>query len=90
MGSKFNCKEQEIQFISPDSLFTYQTAKKRMLRRPYASRMPVKMLLGTNFINESANQMYAYEINNLPVDSITISSLDLSTGGILCNLKETI
>ena len=79
VGSKFNCKEQEIQFISPDSLFTYQTAKKRMLRRPYASRMPVKMLLGTNFINESANQMYAYEINNLPVDSITISSLDLST-----------
>lgn len=79
VGSKFNRKRQEIHFICPDSLFSYQVDKKQMLRREYVNDMPVKMQLGTNFIDESADRMYAYEINNLPVNSITISSLDLST-----------
>lgn len=79
MGAKFNKKCQAIEFITPDSLFTYQVDVKLSQKRPYANRMPVKMQLGTNFINEMDGQMYAYEINNLPTDSTTIAALDLST-----------
>lgn len=78
VGSKFNEKTQEIVFITPDSLFTYKADKRLIIKKPYANRMPVMMLLGTNFLNESTGEMYAYEINNLPIDSITIASLNLS------------
>lgn len=79
MGAKFNEKEQAIQFITPDSLFTYQVDEKNIKKRPYANRMPVKMQLGTNFMDETAGLMYAYEINNLPIDSTTIAALDMRT-----------
>lgn len=79
MGSKFNEKEQAIQFITPDSFLTYQVDAKLSQKRPYANRMPVKMQLGTNFTDEAGGLMYAYEINNLPIDSTTIAALDMQT-----------
>lgn len=79
MGSKFNVKRQEIEFITPDSLFVYQVNAKRSLKRPYANRMPLQMLLGTSFINGTDGKLYAYEINNLPTNSLTMAALDMST-----------
>lgn len=79
IGSKFDEKKQAIQFITPDSLFTYQVDKRIIERRPYANHMPVKMQLGTCFMDELAGRMYAYEINNLPIDSTTMAVLDTQT-----------
>ncbi|MDD3036569.1 hypothetical protein [Bacteroides sp.] len=79
MGSKFNVEAQEIQFITPDSFFTYQVGTKKSQKRPYANEMPVKMQLGTNFINGATGNICAYEINNLPIGSITMATLDRST-----------
>ena len=79
MGAKFNLEAQEIQFITPDSFFTYQVDTKKSLKRPYANEMPVKMQLGTNYINGATGNICAYEINNLPIGSITMASLDQST-----------
>lgn len=79
LGSKFNEKQQMIWFISKDSLFTYQVDNKKLSSMAYANKMPVQMLLGTNFIDETNNKIYAYEINNLPVGNTTIAVLDIPT-----------
>lgn len=79
MGAKFNEIGQEIQFITPDSFFTYRVDTKKSQKRPYTNEMPVKMQLGTSFINGETGQICAYEINNLPIGSITMAALDQST-----------
>lgn len=81
VGSKFYEKRQEVVFITPDSLFTYLTDKRQVVKKPYANKQPVSMLLGTSFINEANGEVYAYEINNLPVGSTTIAALNLDTRG---------
>jgi len=79
LGSKFNEKTQSILFISQDSLLTYDVAKKQLLSKAYANKMPFKMLLGTNFIDETTNKIYAYEINSLPRGTTTTAALDITT-----------
>jgi len=79
MGSKFNEKEQSILFINQDSLFSYNVGKKQLSSKEYANIMPFKIQLGTNFVDEKSNKLYAYEINNLPKGSTTIASLDVPT-----------
>jgi hypothetical protein len=79
MGSKFNEKEQCILFINQDSLFRYDVGTKQLFCKEYANKLPFKMLLGTNFVDEKSNKIYAYEINNLPDGSITIAALDVPT-----------
>ncbi|MDP4237854.1 MAG: hypothetical protein Q8904_00095 [Bacteroidota bacterium] len=79
LGSKFTDKQQNILFISKDSLYTYQVDNKQLIRNRYANKMPVQMLLGTSFVNETTNKIYAYEINSLPSGSTTIAALDVPT-----------
>jgi two-component SAPR family response regulator len=79
LGSKFSEKQQKILFISKDSLFVYQVGNEKLNSMVYANKMPVQMLLGTNFINETTNKIYAYEINNLPLGNTTIAALDVPT-----------
>lgn len=77
IGSKFNEPQQEIQFFNQDSLYIYRADKKKLSGHAYANQMPVKMLLGTNFIDAATNTIYAYEINNLPKTATTIAALDV-------------
>lgn len=79
IGSKFNEKEQNILFINQDSLFRYDVGKKQLFSKEYANTLPFKLLLGTNFVDETTNKIYAYEINNLPGGSVTIAVLDVAT-----------
>lgn len=79
MGSKFNEKEQCIFFINQDSLFRFRSGSNLLSGEPYANKLPVKLLLGTNYIDESSNKICAYEINNLPAGDITMAVLDIPT-----------
>jgi DNA-binding SARP family transcriptional activator len=79
MGSKFNEKDQSILFINQDSLFRYNVGNKKNTGEEYANKLPYTMLLGTNYLDEKTNKIYAYEINNLPAGSVTIGALDLAT-----------
>lgn len=79
IGSKFSDTQQALLFINQDSLFTYRVEQKQLLSKAYANKMPVKMLLGTTFINEAANKIYAYEINSLPIGDTTMAVLDVAT-----------
>lgn len=78
-GSKFNEKEQSILFINQDSLYSYNVVSKQLASEAYANKLPVKLLLGTNYIEESSNKIYTYEINNLPAGDVTMAALDVST-----------
>lgn len=79
IGSKFNEKEQCVYFTNQDSLFKYDLISRQLSGREYANKLPVKLLLGTNYVDESPNKIYTYEINNLPVGDITMAALDIST-----------
>lgn len=79
LGSKFNEKTQSILFINQDSLYTYEVDKKQLLSKKYANEMPLRMLLGRNYIDETANKIYAYEINSLPRGTTTTAVLDVPT-----------
>lgn len=79
IGSKFNQKDQSILFINQDSLFRYNVVSKQLASSAYANKLPVKLLLGTNYIDESSNKIYSYEINNLPAGDVTIAALDAAT-----------
>lgn len=78
-GSKFNEKDQSILFINQDSLYRYNVVSKQLASEAYANKLPVKLLLGTNYIEESSNKIYTYEINNLPAGDVTMAALDVST-----------
>ena len=79
MGSKFDNKEQCVFFVNQDSLFRYEVRSNQLSGKPYANKLPVKLLLGTNFVDEASNKIYTYEINNLPAGNITMAALDVST-----------
>lgn len=79
MGSKYNEKEQCIFFINQDSLFRYRLGSNLLSAEPYANKLPVKLLLGTNYLDESSNKIFAYEINNLPAGDNTMAVLDIPT-----------
>ncbi|MGQ1947531.1 hypothetical protein ACT3CD_10595 [Geofilum sp. OHC36d9] len=79
LGSNFNEVQQTILLFNQDSLYTYRVDQNQLERKDYANTMPVKMLLGTNFIDETANKIYAYEINSLPYGNTTIAALDVPT-----------
>jgi len=79
LGSKFNNNTQSILLINQDSLFTYEVGKNQLSRKKYANKMPFEMLLGTNFVDETANKIYAYEIHSLPTGSTTTAVLDVPT-----------
>jgi two-component SAPR family response regulator len=79
MGSKFNEKEQSILFINQDSLFSYNVGTRKLFSKGYANAKPYRMILGTNYLDETNNRIYGYEINSLPRGGVTIAALDIKT-----------
>lgn len=79
IGSNFNQEKQTIVFFNQDSLYTYRINTKELIKQEYANKMPLQILLGTNFIDETEQKIYAYEINSIPVGNTTLTALNLNT-----------
>jgi two-component SAPR family response regulator len=79
IGSKFNFQRQELEFVTPKYFLTYNVNTKKSIKRNYNNSLPVDMHLGTTCLNEKRNEIYAYEINNLPIGDTTIGALNLTT-----------
>jgi two-component SAPR family response regulator len=79
IGSKFNVKRQEIEFVTPNYLLIYAANTKKFTKKKYANQIPVHMNLGTICLNEKKDKLYDYEINNLPIGTTTIGALNLNT-----------
>lgn len=72
--------EEHIYILSKDSLLDYSMPEARMSSRPYANSLPLPLVLGTNFMDRAAGQIYVYEINGLPQGATTFARLDLHSG----------
>ncbi len=77
-GIAYNEEQQCFYIFNQDSLLNYDIEESKLFSYSYNSSLPVKMQLGTHFINKKNNELYVYELNNLPVGDITVASLDSS------------
>ncbi|MGQ1889098.1 Kelch repeat-containing protein [Thermophagus sp. OGC60D27] len=79
-GSNFNPLKEEIYFYNSDSIVVYNAKSGELKTKIFSQKCPVKLSLGSNFLDTKNNKLYSYE---LYYDSLykgpTVASLDLST-----------
>lgn len=77
-GITFEPDSQRLIIFSQDSLLMYNLLKRQSQRYSYNNKLPVKLQLGTHFMNTTDGQLYVYELNNLPLGDATVAALDLN------------
>lgn len=77
-GITFEADSQRLIIFNQDSLLTYNFLKRQPQAAAYINKLPVKLQLGTHFINHSQGKLYVYELNNLPIGDPTVAALDVS------------
>lgn len=78
-GANYNPEKKEIYYFNKDSLFVYDARSGRSTVKVFSEPDPVKLKLGTNFINPRTNTLYSYELYNENYTGPTVASLDLNT-----------
>lgn len=80
-GSNFNSKTGEIYFFNSDSIIIHNLHNSQTRRIKFEEECPVRLELGTNFIDTLENKLYSYEvyIDDSLYNGPTVASLDLST-----------
>jgi two-component SAPR family response regulator len=78
-GANYNPKKKEIYYFNRDSLFTYNVRSGSTSIKVFEPICPVKLKLGTNFIDSENDKLYSYEPNIENYHGPTVASLDLNT-----------
>jgi hypothetical protein len=78
-GANYNSDKKEIYYFNRDSLRIYNVRSGHTDIKVFEEKCPVKLKLGTNFINEKSNKLYSYEPYNDDYSGPTVASLDLDT-----------
>lgn len=83
-GANYNEEKKEIYYFNRDSLHIYNVTTNETQVKAFEGQCPVKLILGTNFIDTKRNKLYSYEVYSFsPGDnattSPTVASLDLDT-----------
>lgn len=82
-GANYNPEKKEIYYFNSDSLSIYNVRSGRTDIKIFSEKCPVKLILGTNFIDTNHDKLYAYESYYAPpnegYDGPTVASLDLNT-----------
>ncbi|MCW5912080.1 MAG: DNA-binding transcriptional activator [Cyclobacteriaceae bacterium] len=78
-GANYNAHKKEIYYFNKDSLFVYNVWSGSTSIKVFEEKCPVKLKLGTNFIDTKNNKLYSYEPYNDDYTGPTVASLDLST-----------
>lgn len=60
-GHNFFVPNHQLLYYNNDSLYIYNVVTGAMQRQPFAQPCPVKLYLGTNFIDPSHHKLYSYE-----------------------------
>lgn len=60
-GHNFFAPNHQLLYYNNDSLYIYNVVTGAMQRQPFAQPCPVKLYLGTNFIDPSHHKLYSYE-----------------------------
>ena len=79
-GANYNSEKDEIYYFNNDSIVIYNVRTGDIKTNIFEKECPVKLVLGTNFIDTKENKLYSYEVyyDNL-YDGPTVASLDLNT-----------
>lgn len=82
-GANYNPERKEIYYFNADSLITYNVRSGDTRISVFEEKCPVKLILGTNFLDTKRHKLYSYELYySTPNDDYngpTIASLDLDT-----------
>lgn len=60
-GHNFFVPNHQLLYYNNDSLYIYNVVTGATQRQPFAQPCPVKLYLGTNFIDSSHHKLYSYE-----------------------------
>lgn len=78
-GANINQTKEEIYFFNNDSLISYDIRTGDITSRQLNNNCPMDIQLGTSFIDESENKLYAYEVVRPESGSeVTMVYLDLN------------
>lgn len=82
-GANYNPEKKEIYYFNQDSLLIYNVRSGDTKTEVFDQKCPVKLILGTNFIDPKQNKLYSYEVYyatpNDAYNGPTVASLDLNT-----------
>jgi two-component SAPR family response regulator len=82
-GANYNPERKEIYYFNRDSLHIYNVRSGDVNIKVFQEKCPVKLILGTNFIDPEQNKLYSYEAYYAPpndnFEGPTVASLDLDT-----------
>lgn len=82
-GANYNPEKKEIYYFNRDSLHVYNVRSGDTQIKVFEEKCPVKLILGTNFLDTGHNKLYSYEVYyatpNDNYDGATVASLDLNT-----------
>lgn len=82
-GANYNPEKKEIYYFNRDSLHIYNVRSGDTNIKVFEEKCPVKLILGTNFIDTKHNKLYSYETYyatpNDDYDGPTVACLDLDT-----------
>lgn len=82
-GANYNSEKKEIYYFNQDSMYIYNVRSGDTDIKVFQEKCPVKLILGTNFIDTKHNKLYSYETYyshpNENYDGPTVASLDLDT-----------
>ena len=71
--------KQMFYLLNKDSLFVYDLKSNNISYKTYSNICPAEIILGTNYIDTHQQKLIVYEVNNLPLNSVSVSALDLNT-----------
>lgn len=80
-GHNFFVPNHQLLYYNNDSLYIYNVVTGATQRQPFAQSCPVKLYLGTNFIDPTHHKLYSYETfreNKTEVEP-SVASLNLDT-----------
>lgn len=82
-GANYNPEKKEIYYFNSDSLYIYNVRSGNTNIKVFEEKCPIKLVLGTNFIDTRHNKLYSYETYyshpNENYSGPTVASLDLNT-----------
>ncbi|WP_225444019.1 Kelch repeat-containing protein [Echinicola arenosa] len=77
-GANYNPQRKEIYYYNQDSIWRYNVQTGNTHLEVFDQKNPVKLILGTNFIDTLENRLYTYEVYyDKPYEGPTVASLDL-------------
>jgi two-component SAPR family response regulator len=82
-GANYNPEKKEIYYFNGDSLHIYNVRSGAITSQVFDEKCPVKLVLGTNFIDSKRGKLYSYEAYYSSAygnyNGPTVASLDLDT-----------